>query len=249
MSYLDGFVIAVPTANKDQFVAHARKVDAVFIEQGATRVVECWGADVKKGHTTDFQGAVQAGDDETIAFSWIEWPDKVTRDAAMARIMSPDFADDRADPAKNPMPFDGKRMIYGGFQPIVERGERPGGGYVQGFMIPVPEDKRDDYRRMAEDAWPMFSEFGATGLVEAWGDDVPVGQLTDFYRGVKAEPGEKIVFSFMTWPSREVAEAAHEKMQSDERMDMPEGFEMPFDGKRMVWGGFEPVVELEKSDG
>jgi uncharacterized protein YbaA (DUF1428 family) len=95
---------------------------------------------------------------------------------------------------------------------------------------------------MAHDAWDMFKGYGAIGVVEAWGDDVPHGQQTDFYRGVKAEPGENVVFSYMTWPSREVCDAAAEKMQTE--MEMPEGMEMPFDGKRMVYGGFEPVVVL-----
>jgi uncharacterized protein YbaA (DUF1428 family) len=120
MSYIDGFVIAVPTANKDKFIAHAKLGDSVFIDLGAVRVLECWGDDVPVGKLTDFRRAVQAQDDETVVFSWIEWPDKATRDAGMAKMMSPDFHDERMDPQKNPMPFDGKRLIYGGFAPVVE---------------------------------------------------------------------------------------------------------------------------------
>jgi len=116
MSYIDGFVLAVPTANKEKFLAHARSGDVVFLEHGALRVVECWGDDVPHGKTTDFFGAVKATPDETVVFSWIEWPDKATRDAGMEKTMK----DPRMDPANNPMPFDGKRMIYGGFVPIVE---------------------------------------------------------------------------------------------------------------------------------
>jgi len=123
MTYLDGFVLAVPTANKDKFVAHANKGDDMFIDFGATRIVENWGADTPKGHTTDFPGAVEARDDETIVFSWVEWPDKATRDAGYAKMMAPGFEDERMDPEKNPMPFDGKRMIYGGFEPIVTHGD------------------------------------------------------------------------------------------------------------------------------
>jgi uncharacterized protein YbaA (DUF1428 family) len=115
MSYIDGFVIAVPTSNKQKFIDHANDMDAVFIALGATRILECWGDDVPNGKLTDFRKAVQANDDETVVFSWIEWPDKATRDAAMSTIMK----DPRFDPANNPMPFDGKRMIYGGFAPIV----------------------------------------------------------------------------------------------------------------------------------
>lgn len=116
MAYVDGFVIAVPTANKQKFINHAKEGDAVFIEYGATRVLECWGDDVKPGKLTDFQRAVQAKADETVVFSWIEWPDKATRDAGMEKIMK----DPRMDPATNPMPFDGKRLIFGGFSPVLE---------------------------------------------------------------------------------------------------------------------------------
>ena len=123
MSYIDGFVIAVPTANKQKFIDHANMADTMFVEMGATRVLECWGDDVPDGSTTDFRKAVKAGDDESIVFSWIEWPDKATRDAGMAKLEAmmenPDEADPRMDPVKNPMPFDGKRMIFGGFVPVV----------------------------------------------------------------------------------------------------------------------------------
>jgi uncharacterized protein YbaA (DUF1428 family) len=114
MSYIDGFVIPVPTANKDAFVNHARHVDAMFLEYGATRILECWGDDVPDGKQTDFKRAVQAKDDETVVFSWVEWPDKATRDAAMQKMMS----DTRMTPHENP--FDGKRLIYGGFVPVLE---------------------------------------------------------------------------------------------------------------------------------
>jgi uncharacterized protein YbaA (DUF1428 family) len=124
MGYIDGFVIAVPTANKQKFIEHARQGDSVFIDLGATRVVECWGDDVPDGKATDFRKAVLAEDDESVVFSWIEWPDKAIRDAAMAKMTNwmkhPEQADPRMDPERNPMPFDGKRLIFGGFAPIVE---------------------------------------------------------------------------------------------------------------------------------
>lgn len=124
MTYVDGFVIACPTANKEKFIEHARLGDAVFMDMGALRIVECWGDDVPAGKTTDFRMAVKAEDDESVLFSWIEWPDKATRDAAMAKMTEmmedPSKVDPRMDPARNPMPFDGKRMIFGGFSPIVE---------------------------------------------------------------------------------------------------------------------------------
>ena len=245
MSYIDGFVIAVPAANKDKFVAHAKQADEVFMEHGATRILECWQEDISKGKTTDFFGAVDAKDDEKVAFSWIEWPSKAERQAMMSGMEEIAKTDERFDPEKNPMPFDGARMIYGGFEPIVERGTPTPGAYVQGFVVPVPGDKKDAYRKMADDAWEMFRGYGALRLVEAWQDDVPEGKQTDFFRTVKAEPGEQVVFSFIEWPSREVCDAASEKMQAE--MTPPAAEEMPFDSKRMIYGGFKPVVELTSS--
>ena len=124
MAYIDGFVIPVKTADKQAFLDHARRIDQVFIEHGALRVVEAWGDDVPAGKVTDFARAVQATGDETVAFSWIEWPDKAVRDAAMTAIQS------NAAMMVEPMPFDGKRMIFGGFAAVVtlEAGQDEGAG-------------------------------------------------------------------------------------------------------------------------
>lgn len=243
MPYIDGFVLPVPTGNKDKFVNHARLGDSAFMDHGAERILECWQDDVPKGKVTDFFGAVDAREDEAVVFSWIEWPDKETRDRMYGSMEEISKTDDRFNPDKNPMPFDGKRMIWGGFVPIVEEGEGTRDSYVQGFIVPVRADKREEYRKMAAEVWEMFREYGALRVVEAWDDDVQEGQWTDFRRAVKAEPDEKVVFSYMEWPSREVCQAAGEKMMNDERMKQPEG-EMPFDHQRMVYGGFQPVVRL-----
>ena len=124
MSYVDGFVIAVPAGNRDRFIEHARTADPFFLEQGATRILECWEDDVPDGTRTDFRRAVAAEEGESVVFSCIESPDKATRDAAMAKMMDAGFmaSDPRFDPARNPMPFDGKRMIFGGFVPVVTLG-------------------------------------------------------------------------------------------------------------------------------
>jgi uncharacterized protein YbaA (DUF1428 family) len=116
MNYVDGFVLAVPTANRDQYRRHAQAAAAVFKEYGALEVVECWGDDVPEGKLTSFPMAVQRKDDETVVFSWITWPSRAARDEGMKRSM----ADPRLQPETNPMPFDGKRLIYGGFEVIVQ---------------------------------------------------------------------------------------------------------------------------------
>ncbi|MCL9999486.1 MAG: DUF1428 domain-containing protein [Erythrobacter sp.] len=118
--YIDGFIIPVPAENRQAFIDHAANADSLFMEMGALRVVECWGDDVPEGKQTDFRRAVDATAEESVVFSWIEWPDKATRDAAFAKMMSEDFNDPRMDQVKNPMPFDGKRMIFGGYEPVVD---------------------------------------------------------------------------------------------------------------------------------
>lgn len=246
MSYIDGFVIAVPTVNKHEFIEHAKEFDAILMDMGAVRILECWGEDVPEGKLTDFRRAVQATGEETVAFSWIEWPDKAARDAAFAKIQEMMETEERFDPVKNPPPFDGKRMVFGGFAAIVDIGRPAGDGYMQGFVIPVPEGKQDAYCKLEEESWPYFQGLGALRVMAAWQDDVPEGRQTDFFRAVNAEAGEKIVFAFMEWPSRDVCDQAAKTMQSDEGMPMPT--EMPFDGKRMIYGGFTPVVTLEKQN-
>lgn len=120
MSYVDGFVLAVPTANKERLIQYAKIVDTICLELGATRVMECWGDDVPDGEQTDFRKAVNATPDETVVFSWVEWPSKEIRDQAMNRMHKLAQTDDRFNPETNPAPFDGKRLIFGGFTPVVE---------------------------------------------------------------------------------------------------------------------------------
>ncbi|MFA5924419.1 MAG: DUF1428 domain-containing protein [Methylococcaceae bacterium] len=116
MSYVDGFVAAVPTANKELYKQHAKAAAVVFKEYGALKLVECWGDDIPEGKITSFPMAVKCKNDETVVFSWILWPSRKVRDKGMEKVM----ADPRLQPDSNPMPFDGKRMIYGGFDIIVE---------------------------------------------------------------------------------------------------------------------------------
>lgn len=116
MAYIDGFVAAVPTKNKQLYREHASAAAAVFKEHGALHLVECWGDDVPEGKETSFTMAVKRKDDETVVFSWVTWPSKEVRNSGMAKVMN----DARMQPDKNPMPFDGKRLIYGGFETLVE---------------------------------------------------------------------------------------------------------------------------------
>lgn len=236
--YIEGFVIAVPTANKEKYRAHAESAVPIFKEFGMTRMVEAWGDDVPDGKVTDFKRAVQAKDDETVVFSWCEYPDKATRDAAGQKMMS--------DPRMAEMgecPFDTKRMIFSGFAPILEQGLGKGAGYIDGFVIPVPVKKQADYQAVAEAAAPVFMDHGATAVVETWGEDLMKGEVTDFYKAVDATDDETIVFSWITWPSKEARDQGNKSAMKDERFAAMGRDSMPFDGRRMIFGGFVPILD------
>lgn len=118
--------------------------------------------------------------------------------------------------------------------------------YIQGFLIAVPEGNKEAYRDVAARAAEKFAEYGVTEIVEAWEEDVSDGKVTDFRMATKAESGEKIVFSWMIWPDKQTCEAAHQRMQEDEFWNGMA--EMPFDGMRMIWGGFSPIFTMGRDD-
>ena len=117
--------------------------------------------------------------------------------------------------------------------------------YIDGFVIPVPADKKQAYRDLAAKAAPIFKEFGAIRIMECWGDDVPDGKVTDFKGAVKAQGGENVVFAWIEWPSKEIRDAGNKKVMEDPRIkNMMDPKDLPFDGARMFWGGFKTLVEL-----
>ena len=240
MTYFEGFVVPVPEANKDAYRKSAADAAPIFQNLGVKRHFEAWDSDVPEGKVTDFRKAVDAKPEEKVVFSWFEYPDKATRDATNEKMRS----DDRMKELGANMPFDGKRMIMGGFDAIVEEGSGAG-GYTDGFVVPVPEGKADAYRELASKMAKVFRQHGANRVVEALSDDVPQGEVTDFYRAVKAEEGEKVVFSFIEWPDKATRDEAWKKIMADESLK-PEG-DMPFNGQRMFWGGFEPIFDTVKS--
>ncbi|MEP0354260.1 DUF1428 domain-containing protein [Paraglaciecola sp.] len=116
MSYVDGYIASVLKINKDKYIEHAKSAAVVFKEYGALKIVENWEDEVPDGEVTSFPMAVKKQPDEAIVFSWIVWPSKGVRDSGWQKVME----DPRMQPDENPMPFDGKRLIYGGFNTILD---------------------------------------------------------------------------------------------------------------------------------
>ena len=116
MSYFDGYLVPVPTVNREAYRALAETAAKVFRDCGAVRCVEAWGDDVPDGKVTSFPLAVQKKPGETVVFSFVEWPSKAARDSGMAKMM----ADPRMQFDQSTLPFDGMRMMFGGFAPIVD---------------------------------------------------------------------------------------------------------------------------------
>lgn len=236
MTYVEGFVTPVPTANKAAYLAHAEQGAAMIRANGATRFVETWADDVPRGKLNDLWRAVQAGEDEAVLFSWFEYPDRTARDAANARM--------KDDPAMAAMaaemPFDAGRMIYSGFAVINEAGTPGGFGYLDGVVVPVETAKKDAYAAFCRLAAGVFMENGATRVVDTWGDDVLDGERTDFRRATLLEPGETVAYGWIEWPSKEVRDRAWERIMQDDRL--AGSGEAGMAGKRMMFGGFAPLV-------
>jgi len=235
MSYIDGFVAAVPAANKEAYRKHAADAAPMFHEFGGLRLVECWGDDVPEGKLTDFRRSVQAKEDEVIVFSWVEYPSKEIRDSAGQKMMTDPAMEEMA----KDMPFDAKRMIYGGFSIVSEIGDGGEPGYVDGMLCAVPADGKETYVTSARRVSAVIQESGATRVIDAWGDDVPKGKITDFQGAVQATDQEVVVFSWIEWPSKEARDAGWQKAMGDPRMQDA----MPFDMKRMIYGGFRPILD------
>lgn len=234
MTHIMGCVFPVEAANRERFVEQAVTIASVFRELGAVGVVDALGDDVPPGQVTDFYRAVAAREGEIVGFGWVEWADEASAKAAEERM--------RADPRMDmsDMAFDGRRMIFGGFEKVVDEGTGGAFGYVDGFLLAVPTANRETFIRHCLDAAPLFLRHGATRHVECWGVDVPEGKVTDFHRAVKREAGETVCFSWIEWPDRATRDRGQKAVFAEMETAMADN-PMPFDGRRMVFGGFEVV--------
>jgi uncharacterized protein YbaA (DUF1428 family) len=238
MTYVTGFVVAVPETKRQAYVTMAEAGVPLFREYGVQRQVEAWDDDVQEGKTTDFRRAVKATPEEKIVFSWHEYLSRTAADEANRKIMS----DPRMAEIGKDMPFDGQRMIWGGFEGILEKGKRGKANYIDGSLVPAPVDSKAAYLGYAGKVADILMEHGATRVVDAWSDNVPDGKVTDFRRSVNATADEAVVFSWVEWPSKAARDAAWEKIMKDPRM-----FEgnPPQDEARRVSGGFLPVMDTQ----
>jgi uncharacterized protein YbaA (DUF1428 family) len=236
MAYIEGFILAVPEKNKEAYRQHAANSVAFFRECGATRLVETWADEVPDGKVTDFRRAVKAKPDEAVLFSWIEYPDRTARDAAVKKITS----DPRMAEMMASMPFDAQRMIWGGFKPVSERGAAARPGYVDAMVIPVLASNEAAFRESSARISAIFMDCGATRVVDTWGDDVPDGKVTDFKGAVQKQDDERVAYSWVEWPSKEVRDAGWPKVMADARL---KDHTPPFDGKRLIYGGFRPILD------
>jgi uncharacterized protein YbaA (DUF1428 family) len=228
MTYFQGFVVPVKIENKQAYLAMAKKVAPVFAEYGAIGTVECWGDDVMDGKITDFKKAVQANDDETVVVAWVWWTDKATCDAAAKKMM----ADDRAK-LDDPMPFDGQRMIYAGFETSCDTGDGGRFGYVDAVVASVPDGNRQAFIDHAAKTARLFQEKGALRLVDGWGAD-------DFRRAVQAKEGETVVFGWIEWPDKPTRDAGMGALMQDPRM---REFPPAWNGPLAIFGGFTPILD------
>lgn len=237
MVYVQGMMAPVVTAKKDHYQEMARKAGEVFRRNGALAVIETWGEDIPDGKTNDMKMAVKLKDGETPVFTWIIWPSKEGRDEGMQKSFSDPLFSESFDPG-----MDGARMFFGGFEPVFEAGAFSGAPYIDGFLVPCPVKNKEAYRKMAADAWPFFERHGAVSMFECWQDDLPDGKLTSMASAVQKEPDEAVLFSWVGWPSKEAREKGQAAMMADPEMVAPP--EMPFSGARMVYGGFEVIVDV-----
>ena len=233
--YFQGFVVPVPTENKQAYLDMAKKVAPMFAEFGALRTVECWGDDVMDGKVTDFKKAVQANDRETVVLAWVWWPDKATCDAAAAKMM----ADEQMKPS-GPLPFDGQRMIYAGFETVFDTGDNDRIGYVDGLVASVPNGSRQSFVDHAGKVARLFQEKGALRIVDGWGVAVPAGKVTDFQRAVQAKDGETVIYGWIEWPDKSTRDAGMGALMSDPRM---REVAPPWNGQLAIFGGFAPILD------
>lgn len=234
MTYVEGFIMPVPRTNRDGFIRFSTMADKLWAAYGADRILECWPDEDSTVRTGDIFTAAQGQDCEAMIFSWIEWRDKNSRNQAMPLLLAKMASDPRFDQARHPLPFDNDRVISGCFRTLADHGEPAPAPYVQGFILSVAQNREAHIQAYANASWEGLYEVGALRLLLTWEDECPADRRIDFPRLAKSGPEEKVAFAVIEWPSRAVCEAAAHKFAPHA--------DPPFDQRRMMSGGFSPVV-------
>ena len=237
MTYYQGFLIPVSPDKKADYQKFAEDWSPFFAEFGAQRIVEGWGADVPRGKNTDMFRGVNASEDENVVFSWIQWASEAVCNEAHDAMNQ----DERMQQPVE-MPFDGQRMVFAGFEVLGESGDGDKPGYIQGYLAPVPAGNREAFAEMCAAMRDVAIDCGALRAVDCWSDKIEDGEVTDFKRAVDAQAGEAVAFGFVEWASKQAFEAGSQKMHNHEGMPAP-GSDMPLDGMRLIYGGFEVIVD------
>lgn len=240
MTYIQGFLVPVPQDKKAAYREMAESAVPFFKKHGMVRMVEGWGDDVPRGETTDMYGGVKAEEGETVVFSWVDWGSKEACDKAAQKMM-----EDPEMQMPGDMPFDGKRMVFAGFDALGEKGGGGAANYVNGYVAPVPTENKRAFADMCAAMRDMATDHGALRAVDSWSDSIEDGKTTDFKRAVKAKDGEAVAFGFTEWADKAAYEKGMEAMRADDRMPGP-GSEMPLDGKRMIYGGFDVLLDTDQ---
>ncbi len=237
--YVDGYILAVPAANREAYRQHAEQAWPYFRDLGATSMVEAWGDEVPDGKVNSINSAVRRKPEETAVFSWVTWPDKATRMAGWEKMQ----AAGPPEGAMATMPFDGQRMIYAGFDLLLGDAMKKA-GYIDGTVMPVPAAKRAAFVEASKKMAELFIEHGATSVVDCWGDEVPEGKVNDFHGAVLRKPDEAVVFSWIGWKDKAARDAGWEAIMADPRMDQYSPKSVGADMGRMIFGAFEPIVSV-----
>ncbi len=237
MTFIQGFLVPVPEGNRDKYREMAKSAVPMFEKHGMVRMVECWADDVPHGETTDMYRATKAEDGEIIVFSWVDWGTKEAWQKAHKA-----FSEDEEMEAPAEMPFDGMRMTVAEFDTLGEAGPGGNSAYVHGYVAPVPNAGKDAFAEMCATMREVAIDAGALRAVDSFAPSLADGKVTDFKQAVKAEQGESVAFGFTEWASKADYEAGMAKMREDDRMPAP-GSDMPIDGKRLIFGGFEVLLD------
>lgn len=237
MAFIQGFLVPVPEGNKEKYREMAASAVPMFEKHGMKRMVECWSEDVPRGETTDMYRATKAEDGEIVVFSWCDWGTKEAWEKAHKA-----FENDEEMEGPAEIPFDGMRMTFAEFDTLGEAGDGGKSAYVQGYVAPVPKDGKDAFAAMCATMREVAIDSGALRAVDSYAASIADGNVTDFKRAVNAEKGEGVAFGFTEWASKADYEAGIAKMRDDDRMPPP-GSDMPIDGKRLIFGGFEVLLD------